>query len=366
MNLGNARARAVSPKLIPLSDFGHNPGALGAKIYVPDTLAPGAALVVVLHGCTQTAEGYDFGSGWSAVSDECGFALLYPEQQRSNNPNLCFNWFLPQDSRRDRGEALSIRNMIAAMVETHRIDPARIYITGLSAGGAMANVMLATYPEIFASGAIMAGLPYGTATDVPQALERMRGQGLPKERELAHLVRGATDFAGEWPTISVWHGSSDATVNMANADAIVTQWRSVHGLSAAPTRTDSVDGYAHQLWCDARGHDRIESFMIAGMAHGTPIATQGPDACGSAGPYMLDKNISSTRHIARFWGLAAERPAHASFESDSARQSARSGARSSNLSSSSATQAPAQEAPLGPSGIGKVIDDALRAAGLLR
>jgi len=111
-----------------------NPGNLIGRFYVPEDLAAGAPLVVVLHGCTQNAAAYDHGSGWSRLADKNGFALLFPEQQRANNSNLCFNWFEPGDTARDQGEAASIRAMIAAMVEAHGIDERRIFVTGLSAG----------------------------------------------------------------------------------------------------------------------------------------------------------------------------------------------------------------------------------------
>ncbi|TIL83807.1 MAG: PHB depolymerase family esterase, partial [Mesorhizobium sp.] len=116
-------------------------------------LPEAAPLVVVLHGCTQTAAGYDDGSGWSQLADQEGFTLLFPEQQRANNPNLCFNWFVPGDTKRNGGEALSIRQMIGAVVVEYGLDRKRIFITGLSAGGAMTSVMLACYPEVFAGGA---------------------------------------------------------------------------------------------------------------------------------------------------------------------------------------------------------------------
>jgi poly(hydroxyalkanoate) depolymerase family esterase len=363
------QAGRASQLLEPLADFGHNPGQLVAKTYLPETLSPGAPLVVVLHGCTQTAGQYDLGAGWSTVADEHGFALLFPEQQRTNNPNLCFNWFLPQDSRRERGEALSIRNMILAMVERHRLDPDRVFVTGLSAGGAMANVLLSTYPELFAGGAIIAGLPYGTASDVPQALERMRGQGLPGEPALGALVRRASDHDGPWPAVSVWHGGADATVHPSNADAIVSQWRSVHGLAEAPARTDMVDGFPRRAWIDGQGRECVTSYTITGMAHGTPLATSGPDACGKAGPYMLDKHISSTRHICRSWGLSDQSAGRAGADQGDELQAARV-PRSLALAHRPDAFAEAGEptAPLaGPSaGVGKVIEDALRAAGLMR
>ena len=127
----------------------------------------------MLHGCTQTAAGYDIGAGWSTLADRYGFALLFPEQRQANNQKLCFNWFEAGDIARDRGEPLSIRQMIERMVRDHGIDEQRIFVTGLSAGGAMTGVMLATYPEVFAGGAVIAGLPYGSATSVKDAFEAM-------------------------------------------------------------------------------------------------------------------------------------------------------------------------------------------------
>ena len=357
-------------RLAELGAFGSNPGALHARIYVPERLPEGAALVVVLHGCTQTAADYDTGSGWSQLADRHGFALLFPEQQRQNNPNLCFNWFSPADNRRGKGEALSIRQMVAAISAAQAIDPARVFVTGLSAGGAMAGVMLATYPEVFAGGAIIAGLPYGCATSVPEAFERMRGHGGPVAADLAQLVRGASDHAGPWPVLSIWHGSSDATVDPVNAGQIIDQWQALHGLDAAPSRVETVDGAARRVWCDAAGRAVIEEFRIAGMGHGTPLATAGADGCGARGPFMLEAGISSTRHICRFWGLLD----HASVAPmpDPATPIAEPETTKAALPVPAA-MSPGRlhrlkNAPQSPvaSGVGKIIDDALRAAGLMR
>ena len=289
-------------RLAPFSGFGSNPGALRALIYVPNDLPANAPLVVVLHGCTQTPGGYNRSSSWSEAAEEHGFAVLFPEQQRANNPNLCFNWFSPEDAKRGQGEALSIRQMVAAMQERHGTDPSRTFVTGLSAGGAMTAVMLATYPEVFAGGAIIAGLPYGTAQSVPQAFDRMRGHSGASPDALAAIVKSATGHKGPWPTVSVWHGTSDATVDSSNARAIVDQWRGMHGVASAPSRTETVNGYPHRTWTNSDGRDVIEEYVITGMGHGTPLSER-EDFGETSGPYMLDVGISSTRRIVSFWGI---------------------------------------------------------------
>jgi poly(hydroxyalkanoate) depolymerase family esterase len=342
-------------RLGKLTDFGSNPGALVARTYIPEGLPASAPLVVVLHGCTQSSAAYDLGSGWSELADACGFAVLYPEQRRSNNPNLCFNWFVLEDIRRDSGEALSIRQMVAGMIDTYGLDHARIYVTGLSAGGAMTAVMLATYPDVFAGGAVIAGIPYGTATTMSEAFDRMRGSNCPDAAALGSLVRGASGQKGPWPTLSVWHGDADNTVDHSNAALLVDQWRALHDLPLEPTCTETVDGQSRRTWIDAAGRAVIEDYRIAGMGHGTPLdpADAGATRAGGgiAGPYMLNAGIASTRHIAAFWGLTPARP-------------------KANLAVPLAEGTPPVEmarlnTPVATS-VNKVIDDALRAAGLLR
>lgn len=306
-----------------------------------------------------TAAGYDHGAGWSQLADRHGFALLYPEQQRANNPNLCFNWFVPEDIGRDAGEALSIAQMVGRMVEHHGLDRRRVFITGLSAGGAMTSVMLATYPELFAGGAILAGLPYGCATSIPEAFDRMRGHGIPSERELEARVRGASSHQGPWPTLSVWHGSADQIVAYANMEAIVAQWRGLHGLQVAKPEQNALGVHTQRVWRDTAGLAKIEAFGVAGMGHGTLLS--GEDDIGAPGAFMLDAGISSTRHIARFWRLtetgselSLPNPAH----------SARSKTPAGRPASQRATDF--QQGTIPAAGLGKVIEDALRAAGLMR
>src|SRR4030095_1231103 len=134
-----AQPRAAVDRLTDLAIATGNPGNLRARIYLPTVLKSGAPLVVVLHGCTQSAAIYDHGSGWSHLADRHGFALLLPQQQTANNIHPLFNWYLPGDASRGVGEVESIGQMIATMVEKTDLAPARIFVTGLSAGGAMAS-----------------------------------------------------------------------------------------------------------------------------------------------------------------------------------------------------------------------------------
>jgi poly(3-hydroxybutyrate) depolymerase len=195
--------------------------------------------------------------------------------------------------------------MVMTMVSNHGIDPARVFVTGLSAGGAMTSVMLATYPD-----AIVAGLSCGAATNVQQAFETMHQ--CPPRAAVAwgDLVRKASRHNGPWPRVSVWHGGADGTVVPSNAAEIIKQWTEVHGVPVQPSFEAKVDGYPRQVWLNGEGEEMIESYTITRMAHGTPLATGAADnQCGVAGPFLLEVGISSSYHIARFFGLTSARGA---------------------------------------------------------
>lgn len=294
----------VQTPLTEMRGFGSNPGNLRMFAFVPAKLQQPRALVVVLHGCGQTAASYDHGAGWSTLARHYGFALLLPQQQTSNNANGCFNWFNRDDIVRGRGEACSIRQMVARMVRDYAIDPRRVFVTGLSAGGAMASAMLATHPDVFAAGAIIAGLPFGVAGNFREALTVMRSGSGRTASALGDLVRNASKHRGPWPKVSVWHGSADRTVNPGNADEITKQWLDVHQLPEAPMSEGVVDGHPHQVWWNADGQTVIESYTINDMAHGTPLGRGHDDRrYGKEGAFLLEAGISSSYHIAKFFGL---------------------------------------------------------------
>lgn len=315
-----ARPHSRSP-LVETARFGSNPGALKMFSYVPGNLQQPRALVVVLHGCGQTVKAYDLGTGWSRLARQYGFALLMPEQQSSNNSNGCFNWFQADDVTREHGEVASIRQMIARMARDHGIDRHRIFVTGLSAGGAMAIAMLATYPEVFAAGAVIAGLPFGVAGNMREALRGMFHSSSRPASELGDLVRAASNHHGPWPKLSVWHGSADRTVDPANAGEIIKQWLDLHDLPERPMSSGLVNGYPHQVWWDEEGETLVESYTLTDMGHGTPLGLADNDErYGNEGAFLIEAGISSTFRIAKFFGLTEWiRPRKSASESPSAR-----------------------------------------------
>ena len=372
LDRGRARYQGkASTRLREAFGFGSNPGNLRMFSYRPATLAASPALVVVLHGCTQTAADYDLGAGWSTIADRYGFALLFPEQQRSNNLNGCFNWFLPEHSRRNQGELLSIRQMIEKSVIEYGVDRRRVFVTGLSAGGAMASNMLACYPEVFAAGAIVAGLPYGAATNVQQAFESMFQSPSRSAREWGDLVRKASSHRGPWPRVSVWHGNADKTVILSNAVETLKQWTDVHGLPSSPSVKTQVDGFPREVWINEAGDELIEAYTINNMAHGTPLAIgEAEGSCGAPGPFLLPVGISSSYHIAKFFGIAVARaPAEKNLVkiSSATRQYAEAEPVLEGEVLDKDDERISPQAPMPPfPEIGAVINNALRAAGLIR
>jgi poly(hydroxyalkanoate) depolymerase family esterase len=297
-------AAPAAQRLQELAAFGANPGNLRMLFYRPEQSLSSPPLVVALHGCGQTAEEYDRGTGWSSLADRLGFVVLYPQQQQSNNPKNCFSWFLPGDTRRGHGEALSIQQMVEHAVQHFGVDRRRVFVTGLSAGAAMAAVMLATYPEIFAGGALIAGLPYGSARTVQQAFEAMFTDQHVSAPALGDRIRAASPHRGPWPKISIWHGTADTIVKPSNAEGSIRQWLDVHGLAATPSHQQKLGRHMRRVWNDSEGSTLVEAFSISGMAHGVPLGpASGGDNCGTAGPFFLEAEISSTHHIAKFWAL---------------------------------------------------------------
>ena len=297
-----------------VTQFGSNPGNLRMFEYVPQNLEASRPVVVALHGCLQQAADYDDEPGWIQFADKYRFALLLPQQQVANNPMKCFNWFLPEDTQRDQGEALSIRQMIQKMQSDLKSDPRRAYVTGLSGGGAMTAVMLATYPDVFAGGAIIAGVPYKCANNADEATRQcgvsvVPGKNIPMKdftpQQWGDLVRNASRFNVPFPRVSIWQGSKDDTVNPVDAREILEQWTNVAGIDQTPEINEMVkEKIRHQVFQDASGNALVETYLIDGMTHGTPIDPgAAANQCGKPAPFILPAGICSSFYIAKFWGL---------------------------------------------------------------
>ena len=260
--LGMSIGAVDAQSLTQVTGFGSNPGALTMYKYVPSGLPANAPLVVALHGCAQSASNYDAETGWILLADRWKFALLLPEQTTGNNSSRCFNWFEVGDIARGSGEALSIKQMVDRMKTDHFSDPARVFVTGLSAGGAFTSVMLATYPDVFAGGAIVAGVPYNCGTGVTNAFSCMNPGSDLSPAAWGNKVRAASSHGGPWPRVSIWHGDADTTVRPANANESMEQWTNVHGIDQTPDVNDTIGGFPHKVWRNSAGADLMPSSRI--------------------------------------------------------------------------------------------------------
>jgi poly(hydroxyalkanoate) depolymerase family esterase len=329
----------TSQALDAVATFGTNPAALKMFKHVPANVAAGPRpLVVVLHGCTQTAAAYE-AAGWSELSDAWGFYVLYPEQNtQKNNSSGCFNWggrwksapqtfvFTPEpldltEIERGHGENQSIKEMIDKMKADHKIDDKRVFVTGLSGGGAMAALMLAVWPDVFSGGAIFAGIPYGcamsqkTTAEAGNCLKDYTGSNAYLARTpqaWGDLVRAAApSYKGPYPRVSIWHGTSDSVVNNANQAQLMKQWTNANGIDQTADAENMVDGFPHAEYKDASGKTLVETYAITGQSHGTEVAPSKPidpaqakgPTCGKAGAYILSAGICSTYYAGKFFGL---------------------------------------------------------------
>ncbi len=278
-----------------------NPGALDERLHLPKGLRPGAALVVLLHGCGQEPEALAEPAGWIALSDRLGFILLMPRQRAENNSQRCFNWYQSGDTHRDRGEAASIHAMTMDVLARHRADPSRVFVAGLSAGAAMASCLLAAYPDTYTAGATVAGLPAGCATGVISAMTRMAGHGSTLSRaDLTSRARalGLAGYTGPWPRLQIWHGLADTVVAPGNAGELASQWCGLHKLDGDGVATAPQFGLHRTAWSDHRGAVAVERVLVDGLGHACPA-----DRAFTPLSVMAPTPVWAAAEIVRFWGL---------------------------------------------------------------
>lgn len=249
------------------------------KLYIPARMrGERPALIVMLHGCTQNADDFAVGTGMNALAEEHGFLVAYPEQTPAGNHMGCWNWFLPQDQLRDQGEPSIIAGLTRALIAEMNVDPGRVFVAGLSAGGAMEEVMSATYPDLYSGAGVHSGLVYGVASDTASAFAAMSGKSNGRARKSTDRVR----------TI-IFHGGSDHKVHPTNGELILAEARaglSAHHLEITQSGTDNGRGYSRTIVANASGVPQVEYWAIEGLGHawsgGSPQGSHtdqhGPDA----------------------------------------------------------------------------------------
>jgi len=232
------------------------------EVFAPPTTSAAPGLVVMLHGCTQDPADFARGTRMNEAAAKNDCIVLYPAQSRGANANKCWNWFERDHQRRDEGEAGLIAHLTRHVIDEYGVDPRRVYVAGLSAGGAMAAVLADTYPELYAAACIHSGLPADAASSLPEALRAMRSGPVAPGTSAKH--------AGFVPTI-VFHGTQDRTVHTANADVAVSSALARSTQSTTPEATESRDAKKRRVTKtthrDAHGLALVEDWRVHSDAH---------------------------------------------------------------------------------------------------
>lgn len=292
-----------------IDNFGENPGNLRLNTYIPENIPKNLPLVVVLHGCTQSANSCAEQTGWVKLAEQHKFCLLFPEQIMLNNVENCFNWFRKADQGKDKGEPASIMSMINYMKQNYSIDSTRIFITGLSAGGAMSVIMMAIFPKVFNKGAVLSGGPYKSATSVFNAYYTMLGLRLRSPEKWGNLVRKENpDYKGKYPEIVVFHGTRDLVNNYNNSTQLIKQWTNLHNTDCkvdkkilALNGNDKISKFSFR---NAENKDVAVFYKFKKTGHTLPIDTGScPNQGGRTGMFASDKDFHSTYEIADFFEI---------------------------------------------------------------
>lgn len=337
-----------------VNNFGSNPGELSMYMHAPSNPDANPGLVVSFHGCTQNATTNEKHTGWSTLADEYGFYVVYPQQSAMNNTYSCFNWAgeMGDHSELQRGldENGSVRQMIQYMVDTYGVDESKIYVTGFSAGAAMANVMLATYPDLFAGGAPMAGVPYrcsvddqgdashsqtvtnsyncmgvqeGGVTPLPGCSGEDAGEACMPARLMQtptewkrRFALGYPGYEGKLPKVIIWHGSKDEIVSDKNLVEQMEQWTAAHGVDQTSDLTDPIaaskPSHNYKQYQDQNGNTVVATVEIIGLEHGISADPGTGEDQGGEGSswesYFYDTGIYSSYYSAKFWGLLDDTP----------------------------------------------------------
>lgn len=324
-----------------------NPGNLKMYLHVPADMPEKAPVVVVLHGCMKGAELIKSWTGWHDLADKHKFYVVFPQQQklkvgkksRTGNPILCFNWLglSGKWKKRGEGEDKSILDMISYVEKSgYSIDTKKVFITGFSAGGAMTNLMLAYWPDKFAGGAPLAGVPFRCADTMKQGFDCMgikptfltrsnngpgcEGKGeacmdpvrkkTPEEWKELVMQHGKQDYVGPYPRVMILHGGRDKYVDDDNLQETLEQWTAVHGIDQKADNDirvlkETYSQHVYKEYRDKNGEAKVATLIIPRMFHSIPVEPgEGFDQGGmEAGGFAVDYGLHSSYYIARFWGI---------------------------------------------------------------
>jgi poly(hydroxyalkanoate) depolymerase family esterase len=281
-----ARAPLPSGARFEARTFANSVGERNYKLYVPSGFTGDALpLVVMLHGCTQSPEDFAAGTRMNALAEERLFFVAYPAQAQSANAQKCWNWFNANDQRRDQGEPALIAGITRQIMREFPVDESRVYVAGLSAGGAAAAVMGSTYPDLYAAVGVHSGLACGSASDMPSAFAAMRQGGKGNTTGKRSLI----------PTI-VFHGDSDTTVSAVNGDQVITQSKAGAKLRAGVTNSVAAGGvaYTRTIYSDREDTPVLEQWVLHGAGH----AWSGGSPAGS---YTEPRGPDASREMVRFF-----------------------------------------------------------------
>jgi poly(hydroxyalkanoate) depolymerase family esterase len=270
------RKPAVAGDAFIAGSFRNASGERSYKLYVPPNAGgQPLPLVVMLHGCTQDADDFAAGTAMNKAARAQGFYVLYPVQSREANPQKCWNWFKHNHQQPGRGEPAILAGMTREVIETHAIDSQRVYVAGLSAGGAMAAILASAYPGLYAAAGVHSGLAPGAASDLPSALSAMKGAG----------VRAPMQAGSGVPTI-VFHGDRDATVHPSNAQGVIA----ASAGASAQVETHAVPGMGNKrgstrhMYRNPAGDIIAERWEIHGAGHAWAGGTESGSYTDQAGP----------------------------------------------------------------------------------